>query len=91
MPWSTLFDDPIPLPRGRSLVTLKDAGAYITKLPKAEQQLEVWQTAAAILIGAAEGRDFVMHARIAVVRALNHARPTPQPAPRRPKAYRIIR
>jgi hypothetical protein len=24
------------LPNGRKLVTLKDAGAYITKLPKAE-------------------------------------------------------
>jgi len=27
--WSTPFDDPIPLPRGRQLVTLKDAGGYI--------------------------------------------------------------
>jgi hypothetical protein len=34
MPWSARFDDPIPLPRGRRLVTLQDAGAYITKLPK---------------------------------------------------------
>jgi hypothetical protein len=30
------FDEPIPLPRGRELVTLEDAGTYITKLPKAE-------------------------------------------------------
>jgi hypothetical protein len=34
-----VFDDPIPLPRGRQLVTLKDAGNYITKLPKAEHEL----------------------------------------------------
>jgi hypothetical protein len=27
------FDDPIPLPRARQLITLEDAGAYITKLP----------------------------------------------------------
>jgi hypothetical protein len=40
-------------------------------LPKAEQQLEEWQTAIACLIGAVEGRDFVMHARIGVLRALN--------------------
>jgi hypothetical protein len=33
--WKRTFDDPIPLPDGRELVTLKDAGAYITKLPKA--------------------------------------------------------
>jgi len=42
--WKRPFDDPIPLPRGRQLVTLEDAGAYITELPKAEQDLEEWQT-----------------------------------------------
>jgi hypothetical protein len=41
------------------------------KLPKAEQDLPEWQTAVACLIGAAEGRDFMMHARIVVLRALN--------------------
>jgi hypothetical protein len=41
------------------------------KLPKAEQDLPEWQTAVACLIGAAEGRDFMMHARIGVLRALN--------------------
>jgi hypothetical protein len=69
--WQRPFDDPIPLPRRRQLVTLEDAGAYIMKLPKAEQDLEDWQTAIGCLIGAAEGRDFVMHARIGVLRALN--------------------
>jgi hypothetical protein len=34
--WKRSFEDPIPLPRGRQLVTLEDAGRYITKLPKAE-------------------------------------------------------
>jgi hypothetical protein len=37
MSWSRAFDEPIPLPRGRQLVTLKDAATYIQKLPKAEQ------------------------------------------------------
>jgi hypothetical protein len=55
--WKRAFDDPIPLPDGRQLVTLKDAGDYITKLPKAEQQLGEWQTAIGCLIGAAEGQD----------------------------------
>jgi hypothetical protein len=41
------------------------------KLPKAEQNLEDWQTATSRLIGAAEGRDFMMHARIGMLRALN--------------------
>ncbi len=62
--WQRRFDDPISLPRGRQLVTLEDAAAYIMKLPKAEQDLEEWQTAVACLIGAAEGRDFLMHSRI---------------------------
>ena len=57
--------------RGRQLVTLEDAAAYIMKLPKAEQDLEEWQTAIGRLIGAAEGRDFLMHARIGMLRALN--------------------
>jgi hypothetical protein len=67
--WKRRFDDPIPLPRGRQL--LQDAANYILKLPKAEQNLVEWQTATACLIGAAEGRDFMMHARIGVLRALN--------------------
>ena len=58
-------------PAARQLVTLEDAAANIMKLPKAEQDLPEWQTAVACLIGAAEGRDFMMHARIGVMRALN--------------------
>jgi hypothetical protein len=71
MPWSTPFEDPIDLPKGRQLVTLQDAADYVMKLPKAEQDLEEWQTAVGCLIGAAEGRDFLMHARIGMLRALN--------------------
>jgi hypothetical protein len=59
------------LPGGRELLTLRDAADYIMKLPKAEQDLEEWQTAIGCLIGAAEGRDFMMHSRIGVLRALN--------------------
>ena len=70
--WKRQFDDPIPLPRGRQLVTLEDAATYIMNLSKAEQDLPEWQTATGCLIGAAEGRDFVMHARIGGLRALNH-------------------
>jgi hypothetical protein len=63
--WSTRFDDPIPLPRGRQLVTLQDTASYIMKLPKRELNLLDWQTAIACLIGTAEGRNFLMHAWIA--------------------------
>jgi hypothetical protein len=69
--WSRPFDDAIMLPDGRKMLTLKDAPEYIQKLPEAEQQLEEWQTAVGCLIAAAEGRDFVMHVRIGVLRALN--------------------
>jgi hypothetical protein len=33
------------LPDGRKLVTLEDAGNYITKLPKAEHSAPEWQDA----------------------------------------------
>ena len=36
LPWSTPFDDPMVLPDGRQLHTLKDAADYITRLPKNE-------------------------------------------------------
>jgi hypothetical protein len=95
MSWKRAFDDPIPLPRGRQLVTLKEAATYIMKLPKAEQNLEVWQTAIQCLIGAAEGRDFMLHARVGMLSALNHGKPKPASAPRRkptkPKTYKIVR
>ena len=38
MPWSTPFEDPILLPKGKSLVTLEDAADYIQNLPPAEQR-----------------------------------------------------
>jgi hypothetical protein len=38
--WARLFDDPILLPGGRELLTLRDAADYIMKLPKAEHDLE---------------------------------------------------
>jgi hypothetical protein len=43
--WKRRFDDPIPLPDGRQLVTLRDAGHYITKLPKADHEAAEWQAA----------------------------------------------
>ena len=71
MGWKRSFDDPIPLPRGRQLATLKDAADYITRLPKAEHESPQWQAAIEALIMAAEGRGPLMHARIGVMRALN--------------------
>jgi hypothetical protein len=69
--WSRPFEDPILLPEGRELITLKAAADYIMALPKAEQKHDMWQTAIEVLIMAAEGRGPVMHARIGVMQALN--------------------
>jgi hypothetical protein len=83
--WQRRFDDPIPLPRGRPLVTLKDAGRHITKLPKDEHEAAEWQVAmeALILVSTLGGPS--MFARIGVMRALNpsrraRVRPGPQRA-----------
>ena len=71
MSWSRPFDEPIPLPRGRQLVTLKDAANYIQKLPKAEQLLEEWQSAVEALLLVVELNGPTMMARIGILRALN--------------------
>jgi hypothetical protein len=77
--WSRKFDEPIPLPsrrakgarQGRHLVTLKDAGTYITKLPKAEHTAPEWQAAMKALILVATTGGPTMLARIGIMRALN--------------------
>ena len=37
--WNRAFEDPIPLARGRQLVTLQDVASYVMKLPKVEQNI----------------------------------------------------
>ncbi len=69
--WSRKFDDPIPLLKGRQLVTLKDAGTYITKLPAAEHEAQEWQAAMEALILVATAGGPTMFARIGIMRALN--------------------
>ena len=69
--WKRPFDDTIPLPRGRYLVTLEDAGNYITGLPEAEHEAAEWQAAMEALIPVAELGGPTMFARIGVMRALN--------------------
>jgi hypothetical protein len=71
MGWKRPFDDPIPLARGRRLVTLEDAGAYVTELPRAEQQLDEWQAAVEAMLLVVEHTGPTMMARIGVMRALN--------------------
>jgi hypothetical protein len=69
--WKRRFDEPIPLPRGRQLVTLEDAGNYIAKLPKAEYLAAEWQAAMFALILVIDLNGPTMMARIGIMRALN--------------------
>jgi hypothetical protein len=91
--WQTKFDEPIPLPNRKPLVTLRDAALYITKLPKAEHDAEEWQAAMQALLLIAETDGPTMFARIGMMRALrrHEAKPSPAPRRKRAKAYQIIR
>lgn len=72
MPWSTPFDEPVPLRGGGRLATLQQAANYIMGLPEAMQREPHWQVAVENLINAAEtGGGWLMFARIAMMRALN--------------------
>ena|SRR3984957_20902171 len=65
------FFEPIPLPKGKKLIPLRDAALYITKLPKAEHEAPEWQAAMEALILVATSGGPTMFARIAVMKALN--------------------
>jgi hypothetical protein len=69
--WKRRFHEPIPLPRGRQLVTLEDAGHYITKLPRAEHEAAEWLAAMEALILVVTSGGPTMFARIGIMRALN--------------------
>ena len=71
MTWSREFDEPVLLPEGRTLATLRDAGDYIAALPKKEHDAPEWQAAMQALILVAESGGPTMLARIGVIRALN--------------------
>jgi len=48
MNWNRRFDEPIPLPGGGKLITLKDAIAWLAKeAPKSEHGMKQVQAAAA--------------------------------------------
>jgi hypothetical protein len=73
------FDETITVPargprgRSRTLVTLKDAGDYVTRLPKAEHSAPKWQAAMSALIRALRGGP-VMMAHIGMMQALHRER-----------------
>ena len=76
MPWSRRFDEPIQPPKGKKLVTLKDAAAYIMKLPKSKQQSPEWQAAGEAVIMAAEDRGPACC--VGMILASHGAKPIPE-------------
>jgi hypothetical protein len=91
MAWSARFFEPIILPDGRKLKTLRDAATYITELPKAEHDAAEWQTATRVLLLVAECVGPEMLTRIGMMQALNRHGAKATPAPRRATAFRVIR
>ncbi len=71
MSWDRRFSEPIVLPDGGSLVSLRDAGTYITRLPPDEYDAREWQTAMHCLIEAADYGGPVSFARLGVAQALH--------------------
>lgn len=70
MSWSLPFSEPIVLPDGSELATLRDAHDHLKKFPKSDQGAEEWKAAAHCLIEAAEHGGAVAFARIAMLRAM---------------------
>jgi hypothetical protein len=70
MSWSTPFPGPIVLPDGTEIVTLRDAGAYITDLPKSQHDSAPWQNAMHVLIQAADHGGPIEFARLGMMQAL---------------------
>lgn len=92
--WARRFFEPIDVPGGRPLATLRDAGEYIASLPAKTAKLDHWQTATAEMLTSAEQGGIIMLAEIAMRRAINHGREPPakeEPRRKAVKRYRIVR
>lgn len=68
--WSRAFDEPIPLPDGRELKTLRDAGHYVAGLPKRQHDTPEWQAATEALMLVVEHGGPTMLPKIGIMRAL---------------------
>ncbi len=92
MSWDQRFFDPIILPGQKSLVTLRDAAQYITKLPKAEHDAEEWRPAMQALMLVAELGGPTMFARIGIMRGIEPpGKPKPgDPRHKNARSYRVV-
>jgi len=73
--WGRAFDDPIILPDGRKLASLRDAIAFLAKMPKARHNDPDVQNAARCITWAAESGGILMLAEIAMRKVLNAVGP----------------
>ena len=76
MSWDLRFPEPIPVPRGKPLATLRDAGAYVAGLPADQHDAKAWQTAMECLLLAADKGGPIEFARLAMEQAI---RPKQEP------------
>jgi hypothetical protein len=75
MSWSNCFDEPIELPDGRKLRTLKEAIAWLAKeIPVSEHTMPKVQAAARMVTDAAENNGPMIFARMAMMQAINRHR-----------------
>jgi hypothetical protein len=86
--WSRRFEDPIPMPDGSTIHTIREAAEYATKLPKRMGDTEPWQHAAGDLAMASEHEAFVFIARVSFYRAVYGDTPPPIGNPKGKKGHR---
>jgi hypothetical protein len=74
--WRRRFDEPIKLPGGGKLFTLKDAIGWLAKeIPQSEHRMKEVQTAAQCVTEAAENNGPMQFARMGMMQAINRHRP----------------
>jgi hypothetical protein len=76
--WQQFFLDPIELPDGRVLRSLRDAGEFIQSLPKATHERPEWRKAVEALIRVVENDGDTRLVRLGIMRALGARKPTPR-------------
>jgi hypothetical protein len=74
MSWDSEFAEPIDLPNNVVATTLRQATAYISELPDAEQNSREWLNARKRILEAADQVGSIWFARIAIIRALRRDR-----------------
>jgi hypothetical protein len=90
--WTQFFRDPIELPDGRTLRSLRDAGEFIQSLPKTMHERPEWKEAVKALLLFVDHDGDTLLVREAIIKALRVGTPTgPQPRRKRAKKHREVR